>query len=953
MRFNHSLIAFTLFLFTLNVSAQNSCSYKLQLFDLFGDGWANSNVEVKIGETSNFFTLDGENDNGVFREFDINIVDNDTITIIYNALGNRESENSYRLFSPEDILVFEDGTDDNERPDTGVVFASRLECPSCLVVNPESVSIDDVSSFFADISWAPRLDQGSVYKIEFGVTGFSLGGGTVVETTNSFIQLQDLAENTTYDFYVSVSCDNNEDSRQIGPYSFTTLYNNNVGVIGIFEPETSCGIQSSDSVKVILKNFGGRPQSLIPFNFTVNGSGRGVSMPTDGLYTGVLGKDSTDIIAFDVTFGTSQSGEYTIQAWTELEEDAFTANDTFTVTITNIPIVTNYPYTEDFEDWKGGWLVGDLSQNSTWSFGKPSGLSINSAASGSNAWVTNLSGPYNDDEFSTLVSPCLDFSNLDMDPRLSFSLNFDSEECCDEGWVEVSIDDGETWTKVGTANSGFNWYNNGDENWWSGDGGFSEWVTSFNTLQGTANQPNVRVRFVFSSDGSTVAEGLGIDDIFIATVTEDLGAVRLNRESDEECGVTNDQLTMVVGNFGQEPVLNPILSYQINGGPIVHDTLDTSINPSQEITYTFEDEFDTSVFGRYEIKAWTNLPMDDFIANDTATLIFNTAVTIPFEEDFESSLNLPEGWDASPNAVITDEHGNQSLVLSYNLWFSDTEFEYTTPVIGPIVEGDSLVFDYRIVDLDGDGEVATELVDDVFRVEISTDCGLSYETVITIDSSNHTPSNQLQEISLLLNEYVGTYIKIRFTGLFGGEGDYYFDLDNVFIPKCTGSLDIIASVQGTSDAVSEDGRISVTPNAGGTPYTYMWNTGAVTSTIENLPVGSYQVTVTDRFGCTDVFSTSLNVIVNTNEVNEPNKISIYPNPTNDFTTVDLELSKLSDVQIFVYDLLGRQMFSRNLGPVQSTVQNLDVSNLNEGIYLILLQLDGKMVQVERFVKQSK
>ncbi|HRF38965.1 MAG TPA: T9SS type A sorting domain-containing protein, partial [Saprospiraceae bacterium] len=102
-----------------------------------------------------------------------------------------------------------------------------------------------------------------------------------------------------------------------------------------------------------------------------------------------------------------------------------------------------------------------------------------------------------------------------MDPFLSFSLWFDSEACCDEAWVERSIDGGQTWAKVGTSGTGQNWYNDDGNQWWDGTGGFTGWVTAYNTLTGVAGQSNVRIRFVFSSDGSIQGEGIGVDDINI------------------------------------------------------------------------------------------------------------------------------------------------------------------------------------------------------------------------------------------------------------------------------------------------------------------------------------------------------------------------------------------------------------------------------------------------------
>ncbi len=48
-----------------------------------------------------------------------------------------------------------------------------------------------------------------------------------------------------------------------------------------------------------------------------------------------------------------------------------------------------------------------------------------------------------------------------------------------------------------------------------------------------------------------------------------------------------------------------------------------------------------------------------------------------------------------------------------------------------------------------------------------------------------------------------------------------------------------------------DGTASVTASGGTPPYTYLWNTGATTSSISGLTAGTYTVTVTDAKGCTD------------------------------------------------------------------------------------------------------
>ena len=48
------------------------------------------------------------------------------------------------------------------------------------------------------------------------------------------------------------------------------------------------------------------------------------------------------------------------------------------------------------------------------------------------------------------------------------------------------------------------------------------------------------------------------------------------------------------------------------------------------------------------------------------------------------------------------------------------------------------------------------------------------------------------------------------------------------------------------------GSVSVTAQGGILVYDYLWNTGDITSTVNGLPSGFYEVTVTDTNGCTFV-----------------------------------------------------------------------------------------------------
>jgi hypothetical protein len=60
------------------------------------------------------------------------------------------------------------------------------------------------------------------------------------------------------------------------------------------------------------------------------------------------------------------------------------------------------------------------------------------------------------------------------------------------------------------------------------------------------------------------------------------------------------------------------------------------------------------------------------------------------------------------------------------------------------------------------------------------------------------------------------------------------------------------AVTNASCPGAQDGSISLIVSGGTAPYTYLWNTGAITQNLAGLAAGSYSVTVTDANGCTGV-----------------------------------------------------------------------------------------------------
>jgi hypothetical protein len=269
---------------------------------------------------------------------------------------------------------------------------------------------------------------------------------------------------------------------------------------------SSCGLSAATPVRIAVRNSASTTLTAIPLRYRVNNG----AWVTETLSS--IAPSTTQSYTFSTPANLAAFGAYTIQAVVDLPADSFRDNDTLTVVVRNAPVISQFPYLQTFEEGEGNWYAG--GKRSSWQYGTPASAKINRAASGSKAWKTGIGGNYNDNERSYLYSPCFDLTGL-ANPTLSFSTALDIEDCgntlCDGGWMEYSAD-GITWTKLGAAGSGTNWYNKPADGLWSVQN-YTNWHVA--TIALPTGLSRLRLRFVMSSDPGVTREGIAVDDIHI------------------------------------------------------------------------------------------------------------------------------------------------------------------------------------------------------------------------------------------------------------------------------------------------------------------------------------------------------------------------------------------------------------------------------------------------------
>ncbi len=288
---------------------------------------------------------------------------------------------------------------------------------------------------------------------------------------------------------------------------------NDIQMVSIDSPVViSCGLSNAVRVKVVARNSTDAAVTNVPVVLRVNG----VIVATETIPS-IPANDTIHYIFNPGVANLAAPGNHSVEVWVDFLNDNVPENDTARVTVNSLPLITTFPYLENFESGNGNWYTEAVT-NGTWEYGTPASAKINRAASGTKAWKTHIYGYYSDKELSYLYSPCFNVSAM-TNPTLSFSLSLDIEDCgaalCDAAWVEYSNDGGVTWNKLDAFGQGTNWYNknySGNQVWSRQD--YTRWHVATTALPNT-NNSNLKFRFVFDSDEGLTKDGIAIDDIHI------------------------------------------------------------------------------------------------------------------------------------------------------------------------------------------------------------------------------------------------------------------------------------------------------------------------------------------------------------------------------------------------------------------------------------------------------
>jgi hypothetical protein len=146
--------------------------------------------------------------------------------------------------------------------------------------------------------------------------------------------------------------------------------------------------------------------------------------------------------------------------------------------------------------------------------------------------------------------------------------------------------------------------------------------------------------------------------------------------------------------------------------------------------------------------------------------------------------------------------------------------------------------------------------------------------------------------------------------------------------------------------ISQSGNdITATTIGGNTPYSYQWNTGETTQTITPLADGDYWVIITDVNTCESdsAFFTVNWISTFIAEINI-NKLSIYPNPSNDVFNIVFNSNTKQDIDLKIHNVLGEVIFSETLTEFSGDYnRTVDMTPYPNAIYILQLNTRDGML----------
>ncbi|MFM8787102.1 MAG: hypothetical protein ACKOFE_05570, partial [Bacteroidota bacterium] len=328
---------------------------------------------------------------------------------------------------------------------------------------------------------------------------------------------------------------------------------------------------------------------------------------------------------------------FTLSAYTALGQDGNSSNDSTSVQMYGVPILT-VPGNDNFDVLPDNWLpVAMGTAANPWQRGVPTGPQLNAAFSSPNVWGTVLNGNPTSGQGGYVLSPLYNFRssvNTTLKLRVNRRLGT-SGSAFRISYVDELFSSWQTLGQVSDP-TGVNWYNTtgtiggiaGPA--WNGNsgssGGVADYVEHSLELPAQFNYRNNRVRFRLDfQSGFTPSEGVIVDNwAIVPPPAREVGMRQILKPvACPDSLKATDTIRVVIRNYGGDTLFSIPFNYRYDNQPPVLGAspylYTTPLPPASEATVTLPAIQSPLPPGTYTLKVFTQLTGDARTTNDTIT----------------------------------------------------------------------------------------------------------------------------------------------------------------------------------------------------------------------------------------------------------------------------------------------------------------------------------------------
>ncbi|MFN0190197.1 MAG: T9SS type A sorting domain-containing protein [Bacteroidia bacterium] len=695
--------------------------------------------------------------------------------------------------------------------------------------------------------------------------------------------------------YLFISDPNtNYDGYSLDDFSIQITPDTNLACVALFPSNPIISVDGTplSGVEVVVQNVGAKDLNAYTIGLSVDG------IPIFSLpQTTLIGAGQTLnflMPSFNVSLNAT-----TICGFVTVPGDTIHENDTTCFDI-HVLHFSGLNYTQNFDSGAVDWYTVNYNTSpdgstTKWELGTPAFGATSSAFSPPYAWDVNLNSPCLNNVFCDLYSPSFSVSNLSVNHFVSFMLNYKTEGGSDRLRLEYSTDMAATWNVLGVVNDpqSTNWYTYvtfGTPAW---SGNSNGWIHCNYILKPNQLGSNMRFRFVYTSDGSVVSDGVSIDDFnFSAEFAQDLSLENFIVTKDTFMVGKLFPVNFNIANYGTQNVSAVNIGYNHNG---VIGSFNQSITMIPNLIYTLWSPSLVTFPGKDVLKFYIDDSLEVNNWNDTITLVnygFERA-SIPYSESFEStSMN---GWFArTKNDQILWEQG----VPNYGV----TNSAHSGSKVWDVVLDSSYI-----------NNCSDTLYSPVFSTVGWSNLMLSFwinynilyqQTSVKLQYRVNNSTNWASLDALIIQSGFDGFLSPNNYGWSGfsfGWQEVRANLDAAFQNKADLRFRFVFSNQF------------------------------------HIPLDGFSI---DDFSISG--STSLLTIYG------EKLFDIFPNPANDFLTIRAKNVDSNQLNCTLYSIDGKVVLDQKL--LFSGESTLDISSLSSGMYLIQLQSRNGELSSYRFVK---